>query len=346
MKQYLIPESGRFYKGNLHMHTTVSDGHMTPEEVKAEYKKRGYSVLAFTDHEIIVKHHDLDDKDFLTITAAEFSCTESNPHGSKKAKTYHFNVFSKDPDKDLISIFTPSMVRRESTKPYITEAMLQYDYKKTYSVECMNDMIARANAEGFLVQYNHPVWSLQDYSDWAGLRGLWAVEWQNTACTRLGMPDTIRPIDDLLRQNERVFPTSTDDAHASAASLKDCFGGWVMIKAAELEYGAIMTASEKGDFYSSQGPSIRDLFIEDGVVTIRTSPAARIFLSTERRFYKSVSAEIDPLVEASFDLNKYIEDSAEAKGASDWWPYFRITVTDAQGMNAQTRAYFLDELQA
>ena len=37
MKKYLLPESGNFYKANLHCHTTVSDGSMTPEEVKAHY---------------------------------------------------------------------------------------------------------------------------------------------------------------------------------------------------------------------------------------------------------------------------------------------------------------------
>ena len=39
MKQYLIPEGGRFYKANLHMHTTVSDGNMTPEEVISSLEK-------------------------------------------------------------------------------------------------------------------------------------------------------------------------------------------------------------------------------------------------------------------------------------------------------------------
>lgn len=39
MKKYLIPNEGKFYKANLHMHTTVSDGKMTPEEVKEEYMK-------------------------------------------------------------------------------------------------------------------------------------------------------------------------------------------------------------------------------------------------------------------------------------------------------------------
>ena len=41
MKKYLLPEEGQFYKANLHCHTTVSDGSLTPEEIKAAYKARG-----------------------------------------------------------------------------------------------------------------------------------------------------------------------------------------------------------------------------------------------------------------------------------------------------------------
>ena len=42
MRKYLISEKGSFYKANLHCHTTVSDGCLTPEEVKAAYKEKGY----------------------------------------------------------------------------------------------------------------------------------------------------------------------------------------------------------------------------------------------------------------------------------------------------------------
>ncbi len=49
MKKYLLPESGKFYKANLHLHTTISDGRMTPEEVKQAYMEQGYSLLAYTD---------------------------------------------------------------------------------------------------------------------------------------------------------------------------------------------------------------------------------------------------------------------------------------------------------
>ena len=38
MKKYLLPENGKFYKANLHMHTNVSDGQMSPEETKIEFE--------------------------------------------------------------------------------------------------------------------------------------------------------------------------------------------------------------------------------------------------------------------------------------------------------------------
>ena len=46
----LLPEAGHFYKANLHCHTVDSDGRLTHEEVKAEYQKRGYRIVAYTDH--------------------------------------------------------------------------------------------------------------------------------------------------------------------------------------------------------------------------------------------------------------------------------------------------------
>jgi len=41
-------------RGNLHTHTTLSDGVLAPEEVIAEYERRGYDFLALTDHDLYV----------------------------------------------------------------------------------------------------------------------------------------------------------------------------------------------------------------------------------------------------------------------------------------------------
>ena len=45
----LDKQGRRWYKGNLHAHTTVSDGRMTPEECIALYQSKGYDFLALTE---------------------------------------------------------------------------------------------------------------------------------------------------------------------------------------------------------------------------------------------------------------------------------------------------------
>ena len=40
-----------FFRGNLHAHTTFSDGVRSPQALIAEYESRGYDFLAITDHE-------------------------------------------------------------------------------------------------------------------------------------------------------------------------------------------------------------------------------------------------------------------------------------------------------
>ncbi|MCK6549037.1 PHP domain-containing protein [Myxococcota bacterium] len=41
-------------RGNLHTHSTLSDGAMTPEEVLDAYRARGYDFVAFTDHRMFL----------------------------------------------------------------------------------------------------------------------------------------------------------------------------------------------------------------------------------------------------------------------------------------------------
>jgi len=41
---------GRFLRGNLHTHSTASDGRLSPEEVCEHYRLAGYDFLALTDH--------------------------------------------------------------------------------------------------------------------------------------------------------------------------------------------------------------------------------------------------------------------------------------------------------
>ncbi|MEE1042931.1 MAG: PHP domain-containing protein [Clostridia bacterium] len=76
MKKYLLPDTGEFYKANLHVHSTLSDGRWLPQEIKKAYMERGYSIIAFTDHNILIPHHDLTDENFLALTGVEIDIDE------------------------------------------------------------------------------------------------------------------------------------------------------------------------------------------------------------------------------------------------------------------------------
>ena len=76
MKKYLFGSKKNIYKGNLHCHSNLSDGNLSPQELKDYYKSNGYSILAITDHEHINNNSYLDDEDFLTITSCEIAIKE------------------------------------------------------------------------------------------------------------------------------------------------------------------------------------------------------------------------------------------------------------------------------
>ena len=66
MKKYLLPQSGNFYKANLHAHTNMSDGLDSPEKVKEIFSSMGYSIVAYTDHDVFVDRSHLCDDNFFS----------------------------------------------------------------------------------------------------------------------------------------------------------------------------------------------------------------------------------------------------------------------------------------
>ena len=104
MRKYLIPENGNFYKANLHCHTTFSDGKKTPAEVKELYRSLGYSVVAYTDHDILIAHDELNDENFLALHGFEM---EINEPGSPIKRTCHLCFIGIDPEnmKEYLEFF-------------------------------------------------------------------------------------------------------------------------------------------------------------------------------------------------------------------------------------------------
>lgn len=162
--KHLLPQVPKYFKANLHTHSTVSDGILTPEEVRDAYKAKGYSVLALTGHSVTVAHQELNQPDFLMLTGAEIDMEQTDIPKGFPAKLRHLCILSKDPYRQWVPFKDPFPI--PSSVPY--EAVNEIgDLSRDYDYDKINEVIAECNRQGFLVTYNHPVWSLEHYPDYA-----------------------------------------------------------------------------------------------------------------------------------------------------------------------------------
>ena len=340
MRQFLLPQTERIYKANMHTHTTLSDGDLTPEEMKALYKSHGYQIIAYSDHDFCFPQSALNDHDFLTLTSYEVAINEHNPR-SPYDKCYHLNLFARDPENVRLVCFDP--VYGKSTleeRPGLENSLVIHNREdRIYSTEYVNHLIDEANKAGFFVSYNHPRWSQQNYADYIGLRGIWGIEVYNSDCAQGGFgEEDVRPFEDLLRAGVPVFPLATDDIHAP----RDAFGGFLMVAAKTLSYGDVITALENGDFYASTGAQIRELSLENGKLNVVCDPAHHICVETECRCaFRANAPAGGTLTEATINLSKWYNISREGNQIP---AYFRVSVVDTNGKRAWSRPYYLSEV--
>ena len=337
--EILLDKSKNFFKANLHTHSTYSDGRLTVEEIKRIYKDKGYSVIAFTDHDIMVDNSHLNDENFLTITSCEVGVREE--YVEKRPvnwtmKNMHFNLFALKADNvvnfyELVKKELPDIHKK--FPPHIQEDGKFEKVHCDFNTEDINKIIKLANEKGFLVSLNHPTWNQQTPEEYLGLDNLFSIEIFNTGCTLLkGMPDDENVYEQLLKSGKKVFLHAADDSHNIEeidSPYSDAFGGWVKINADELSYEKIMTALKNGDYFASTGPDIFSLTKDGDKVFVETSDCEKIYLLTKTRRGKAVIAKKGETVnKAEFEL-------MPTDG------YFRIKAVDKFGKVAYSQAYYL-----
>ena len=333
MKKILLDSNKNYYKANLHTHTNMSDGRTSLEEVKEHYKKKGYSVVAFTDHEHLIDNSHLNDENFLAITSCELDIKEDQNFSTsvkREMKVCHLNLLAKDPKNIKTPCYSYFMDK------YITDEIRdqvyqpEEDFQRVYSTEKISEMIKTANEQGFLVTYNHPRWSLENATIYLGYKDIWAVEIYNHSSEVGGIYEyDINAYDDFLRDGQRCACVCADDNHSAASSC----GGYVMINADKLDYDTIMKALENHDFYASTGPVIKELYIEDDTAYLTYEGGIYATISTRgRRAQRIVAENPDGVNTVAF---KFLPDSDG---------YIRFDVVDKEGKRANTNAYFLDEI--
>lgn len=323
-KQYLLPRDGAFYKANLHGHTTMSDGRLTPEQFAREYKEAGYSVVCITDHRSYHWHQQLCASDFVCLAGyeADINSPEDGPNRLSRTRgCYHFNFYDTAPQMRPEG-FVPPVV---STEQY-------------HDTDAINRWIADMSDAGFLACYNHPYWSLQDFRNYTPLKGLFAMEIYNHGCEHDGLYGYApQAYDEMLRAGQRLCCLATDDNHNAVPPddpFSDSFGGFTMLKMPVLDYANAIAAMRRGDLYASTGPMINELYVEDGVLCVSTSAVEKIYVITDGRDTLRAVAPSgkDGLTSARLTLT----------GAEQW---IRVDCRDSHGRHAYTRAYFREELQ-
>ncbi len=335
-------ETGRYYRANLHCHSTISDGRKDVSEIKRDYVRHGYSVVAFTDHDIFMNHNDLTDGNFVALNGYEM---EFGRQGTEK--TCHLCFVALEDN-----IILPATLHRDR---YMFGNAMKYkdlagwdeerNFVRDYTSENINKAIKLGREAGFFVTYNHPTWSMESYPEYSEYKGMNAMEIFNGGVWIYGFDDDNgHAYDDMVSGGERIFCIATDDNHNAYPDGDpkcDSYIGSTMIYAEKLEYRAITKALENGDFYSSTGrgwhtgPEIKYLAFDDTdrKIYLETSPAASADVYTDTRNCMSEHAQFGRT------LDKF-EFTLAARAGS-----FRIVVRDTCGCKAYTNRYFTDDLK-
>jgi len=238
---------GRFWRGNLHTHSTRSDGALEPEEVCARYREAGYDFLCLSDHFLarfgfpVTDTRDFRTNRFTTIPGAELHAME-NSHG----ELWH-----------ILAVGLPE------------------DFPATGETETGLELAARARATGAFIGIAHPQWSSLTEADGRAMAPhAHAVEiFNHTSEVECARPDGTMLLDLLLNEGYRLGGYAADDAHFKGP---DAFGAWTMVKAEENQPEALVAALKAGLYYSSQGPLIHDFAVDGDDLVVECSQAVNV----------------------------------------------------------------------
>ena len=308
-RQQAFTENGKkFLKGGLHCHTTRSDGKLTPEETIRYAASQGYDFMALTDHQIYNFINYAPETGMLIIPGMEYGNDLVKGNGFRC-----FHTVCLGPSKEDGNGFEQDQRFEWGTEPTSEKYQPWLDAaheKKNLTILC------------------HPIWSQTSAKYFETQQGNFAMEIWNSGSAIYGdCDDDAAYWDEILGQGKLWYGVATDDAHETETLCK----GWVMVKA-DKEINSILSALEKGEFYSSCGPEIYDFYVDSGKAVIDCSSVSRIRLQSDMHPNRVIIDENGKLTHAEFDIVNFWA------GAYD---YVRISIVDENGKKAWTNPIFL-----
>lgn len=225
-----------FFKGNLHCHTTLSDGCVTPERAAEIYREHGYDFLAITDHRR-VSPPSHSERGMLLLSGIELDyCLAS----------------------EVVHIIGVG----------VTHAV-EENYRKHLDPQHGVNLIREHGGRAILA---HPAWSLNTMNTLLALNGVTAAEIYNATSTypwNCDRADSSAILDVTATHGKLYNVVASDDSHNYDG---DACVGATIVQAEELSEQAIFAALDAGRFYASCGPRFEQIELTDGYLSISCSP--------------------------------------------------------------------------
>lgn len=294
--------SGKWYKGNTHIHSTRSDGGLNLNEILDLYTSRGYSFLAITDHGKTIDEVVPERKDILLIKGIEIEgCIEIDDTNETKRKIFpHIIGLYSHVDEPIGEDYNSSI-----------EVMRK---NNTYLIAC------------------HPFWSNDTVERLSGFNSLDAIEIYNHVCIDMNYRGYSLHFWDLfLTGGRKIWGIAADDAHFTS-EYPYFDGGWVVVKCREFTEAEIINSLREGNFYSSQGPEIYEIGIIESLLRIKCTPLKKVEIYSDGEKVKVLSSARGKLTSVwEIPIHDIVKGSAN---------YFRVELKDEKGKVAWTNPFF------
>lgn len=276
MNSLPFDKPGRFFKGNLHMHSNCSDGALSVAEACAFYRTAGYDFVSITDHALerfdypVTDTRSCREPGFTTIIGAELHAGHS-----EFGNFWHIVANGLPLDFDAQGYTSGQEIAR------------------------------KAREAGAFVAVAHPGWYMLTEADVASFAGIaHAIEVGNGVAGALqDRYDSFYIADLMFHRGHRFFVTTTDDFHGQP-HLRESELGWVWVKAEENDPDLLVAALKAGHFYSSSGPRIHDVTVTPGQsVRVSCDPAELIVVTGTG--WQAASSTTPGTTEVELDISKF-----------------------------------------
>ncbi len=196
--------------------------------------------------------------------------------------------------------------------------------------------------QGGLAVIAHPYWSSLTVERMLALERYIGIEVYNTNCEReIGKGLSSVHWDYMLMVGKKCWGLAADDSHFR---FIDYCGGWINVKAPRLDAEELLKSLEKGFFYSSSGPEIRNVELLDWGLRIECSPSIAVRFVCDRSrggCVHRVNGEYTAhRCEYRVEDGYVVEASYRLRGKER---YVRVEIVDEKGGRAWSNPFFIME---